>query len=84
MGDSLVVSPAAVALVAIPIEATWSYAVAGLVFATGLVAIFLRGEWRTETKLDKLILFGPALLCSAHCSLWHAEHFTLTGASPRS
>ncbi len=77
MGDSLVVSPAAVALVAIPIEVTWSYAVAGLVFATGLVAIFLRGEWRTETKLDKLILFGP-LFYAVPIAAFGTEHFTLT------
>ena len=77
VGDSLVVSPAAVALVAIPIEVTWSYAVAGLVFVTGLVAIFLRGEWRTEIKLDKLILFGP-LFYAVPIAAFGTEHFTVT------
>ena len=76
MGYSLVVSPAAVALVAIPMEVTWSYAVAGLVFVTGIVAIFLRGEWRTEPKLDKLILFGP-LFYAVPIAAFGTEHFTL-------
>lgn len=76
MGYSLVVSPAAVALVAIPMEVTWSYAVAGLVFLTGIVAIFLRGEWRTETRLDKLILFGP-LFYAVPIAAFGTEHFTL-------
>ncbi len=78
MGYSLMVSPGAAALVAIPMEVTWSYAVAGLVFATGLVALFLRGEWRTETKLDKLILFGP-LFYAVPIAAFGTEHFTVTG-----
>ncbi len=77
MGDSLVVSPAAVALVAIPMEVTWSYGVAALVFATGLVVIFLRGAWRAEPKLDKLILFGP-LFYAVPIAAFGTEHFTLT------
>jgi uncharacterized membrane protein YphA (DoxX/SURF4 family) len=76
VGDSLVVSPAAMALVAIPMEVTWSYAVAALVFATGLVVIVLRGEWRTEPKLDKLILFGP-LFYAVPIAAFGTEHFTL-------
>jgi uncharacterized membrane protein len=76
VGDSLVVSPAAVALVAIPMEVTWSYGVAALVFATGLVVIFLRGEWRTEPKLDKLIVFGP-LFYAVPIAAFGTEHFTL-------
>ena len=78
MGYSLAISPAAVALVAIPIEVTWSYAVAGLVFATGLVVIFLRRDWRTETKLDKLILFGP-LFYAVPIAAFGTEHFTVRG-----
>ena len=78
VGYSLVVSPAAVALVAIPIEVTWSYGVAGLVFAAGIVAIFLRREWRTERKLDKLILFGP-LFYAVPVAAFGTEHFTVTG-----
>ena len=77
MGYSLMVSPEAVALVSIPMEVTWSYAVAALVFATGLVVIFQRGEWRTERKLDKLILFGP-LFYAVPIAAFGTEHFTLT------
>jgi len=77
VGNSLMVSLAAVALVAIPIEVAWSYGVAGLVFATGLVAIFLRREWRTERKLDKLILFGP-LFYAVPIAAFGTEHFTVT------
>jgi uncharacterized membrane protein YphA (DoxX/SURF4 family) len=65
-------------LVAIPMEVTWSYAVAGLVLATGLVVIFLRGEWRTEPTLDKLILFGP-LFYAVPIAAFGTEHFTVTG-----
>jgi hypothetical protein len=75
VGYSLVVPPAAMALVAIPIQVTWSYGVGGVVFAIGLVAIFLRGEWRMEPKLDKLILFGP-LFYAVPIAAFGTEHFT--------
>jgi uncharacterized membrane protein len=71
------VSPSAMALIAIPIQVTWSYGVGGLVFAIGLVAIFLRGEWRTEPKLEKLILFGP-LFYAVPIAAFGTEHFTVT------
>jgi uncharacterized membrane protein YphA (DoxX/SURF4 family) len=77
VGYSLVVSPSAMAMVAIPIEVTWSYGVSGVVFAVGLVAIFLRGEWRTEQKLDKLILLGP-LFYAVPIAAFGTEHFTVT------
>lgn len=77
MGYSLVVSPVTIALIAIPIQATWSYSVGGVVFAIGLVAIFLRGEWRTEPRLDKLILFGP-LFYAVPIAAFGTEHFTVT------
>jgi uncharacterized membrane protein/uncharacterized membrane protein YphA (DoxX/SURF4 family) len=72
---NLVVSPAAMALIAIPIQVIWSYGVGGAVIAIGLVVIFLRGEWRTEPKLDKLILFGP-LFYAASIAAFGTEHFT--------
>jgi hypothetical protein len=75
VGYSLVVPPAAMAMVAIPVQVTWSYGVGGVVFAIGLVAIFLRGEWRTEPKLDKLILFGP-LFYAVPIAAFGTEHFT--------
>ena len=77
MGHSLVISPSAAALVAIPIEVTWSYALAALVFAVGLIAIFLRGEWRTEPILDKMMLFGP-LFYAVPIAAFSAEHFTIS------
>lgn len=77
MEYTLGVSPTAMALVAIPIQVTWSYGVAAVVFATGLVAIYLRGEWRTEPKLDKLILFGP-LFYAVPIAAFGTEHFTVT------
>ena len=77
VGYSLAISPAAVALVAIPMEVSWSYGVAAVVLATGLVVIFLRGEWRTEPKLEKLILFGP-LFYAVPIAAFGTEHFTLS------
>jgi uncharacterized membrane protein len=77
VGNSLVVSQAAMALVAIPMQVTWSYGVGGVVFAIGLVAIFLRDEWRMEPKLDKLILFGP-LFYAVPIAAFGTEHFTIT------
>jgi uncharacterized membrane protein YphA (DoxX/SURF4 family)/uncharacterized membrane protein len=71
------VSPSTLALLAIPIQVTWSYGVAAMVFAVGLVALFLRGEWRTEPKLDKLILFGP-LFYAVPIAAFGTEHFTVT------
>jgi uncharacterized membrane protein YphA (DoxX/SURF4 family) len=71
------VSPAAMALVAIPFQVTWSYGVSEVVFVIGLIAIFLRGEWRTEPKLDKLILFGP-LFYAVPIAAFGTEHFTVT------
>jgi uncharacterized membrane protein YphA (DoxX/SURF4 family) len=75
---SLVNSSAAVALLAIPSQVIWSYFVGGLVFATGLVAILLRGDWLRARGLDKLILFGP-LFYAAPVAAFGTEHFTLTG-----
>jgi uncharacterized membrane protein YphA (DoxX/SURF4 family) len=65
------------ALAAIPIEVTWSYAVAGVVLAAGLVAIFLRGEWRAAPKLEKLVLLGP-LFYALPVAAFGTEHFTVT------
>ena len=48
-----------------------------MVFATGLVVIFLRGDWQKARGLDKLILFGP-LFYAAPLAAFGTEHFTLT------
>jgi uncharacterized membrane protein YphA (DoxX/SURF4 family) len=70
-------SPEVVALLAIPSTVIWSYFAGGLVFAAGLVVIFLRGDWHKARGLDKLILFGP-LFYAAPLAAFGTEHFTLT------
>lgn len=64
------------ALVAIPVQVIWSYAAGGAVFAIGLIAIFLRGEWQKAPGLDRLILFGPVFY-AAPIAAFGAEHFTI-------
>lgn len=66
-------------LLAIPREVMWSYFVGGVVFAIGLAAIFLRGDWQKARRFDKLILFGP-LFYAAPLAAFGAEHFTQTKA----
>jgi uncharacterized membrane protein YphA (DoxX/SURF4 family) len=68
---------AAMALLAIPREVNWAYCAFGVVLATGLVAMFLRGDWQKARGLDKLILFGP-LFYAAPLAAFGTEHFTLT------
>jgi uncharacterized membrane protein YphA (DoxX/SURF4 family) len=77
VSDSLANSSAVMALVAIPSQVIWSYFVGGMVIATGLVVIFLRGDWQKARGLDKLILFGP-LFYAAPLAAFGTEHFTLT------
>jgi uncharacterized membrane protein len=55
----------------------WSYLAGGIVFAIGLAAIFLRGDWKKARGFDKLILFGP-LFYAAPLAAFGTEHFTLT------
>ena len=64
---------------AIPSEVIWSYSVAGVVFAVGLLTIFLRGDWQNARGFDKLILFGP-LFYAAPLAAFGTEHFTFTAA----
>ena len=68
-----------VALVAIPTEVICSYLVGGVVFAIGLILMFVRGQWQNARALDKLILFGP-LFYAAPVAAFGTEHFTLTQA----
>jgi len=68
---------AVVAPVAIPSTVIWSYSVGGVVFAIGLVTIFLRGDWQKARGFDKLILFGP-LFYVVPLAAFGTEHFTLT------
>jgi uncharacterized membrane protein len=67
------------ALLAIPSTVIWSYAVGGVVFAAGLLTIFLRGDWQKARGFDKLILFGP-LFYAAPIAAFGTEHFTVTDA----
>jgi uncharacterized membrane protein YphA (DoxX/SURF4 family) len=76
---SLANSSGVMALLTIPREVIWSYSVAGVVFATGLAVIFLRGDWQKARGMDKVILFGP-IFYAAPLAAFGTEHFTLTGA----
>jgi uncharacterized membrane protein YphA (DoxX/SURF4 family)/uncharacterized membrane protein len=69
--------PAITALVAFPSPVAWSYFSFGVVAATGLAAIFGRGEWQKARGFDKLILFGP-ILYAAPVAAFGTEHFTVT------
>jgi uncharacterized membrane protein YphA (DoxX/SURF4 family)/uncharacterized membrane protein len=77
MSGSFLDSPAVLVLVAIPSTVIWSYSVGGVVFAIGLVMIFLRGDWQKARGFDKLILFGP-IFYAAPLAAFGTEHFTLT------
>ena len=79
MSGILLNSSTVMAVIAIPSTVIWSYFVFGVVFAIGLVAIFVRGDWQKARGLDKLILFGP-LFYAAPLAAFGAEHFTLTAA----
>ncbi|HEX4075184.1 MAG TPA: hypothetical protein VHX49_07280, partial [Candidatus Acidoferrales bacterium] len=72
-------SRAAMVILAIPSEVIWSYSVGGVVFAIGLAALFLRGDWQKAQGLDKLVLFGP-LFYAAPLAAFGTEHFTLNQA----
>jgi len=79
VSDGLMHSCAVLIRVAIPREVIWSYFSSGVVFATGLAAIFLRGDWQKARGFDKLILFGPVFY-AAPLAAFGTEHFTLTVA----
>ena len=72
-------SLAAPALTAIPSTVIWSYSVGAIIFAIGLITIFVRGYWQNAQGLEKLILFGP-LFYATPIAAFGTEHFTLTTA----
>jgi len=74
---SLANSPAVMAFLAIPGTVKWSYSVGGVIFAIGLITIFLRGDWQKSRGFDKLILWGP-LFYAVPIAAFGTEHFTLT------
>ena len=75
--NGILLNSSAVILLAIPGVVIWSYSVGGAIFAIGLLAIFLRGDWQKARGFDKLILFGP-LFYAAPLAAFGTEHFTLT------
>jgi uncharacterized membrane protein YphA (DoxX/SURF4 family) len=79
VSGSLVNGSAVMALAAIPSEVIWSYFSGGMVLVVGLVAMFLRGDWKQARGFDKLILLGP-LLYAAPIAAFGTEHFTVTAA----
>lgn len=76
MNGNLVNASAVLAL-AIPSTVIWSFLVGSVIFAIGLVGMFLRGDWHKARGFDKLILFGP-LFYAAPVAGFGTEHFTLT------
>ena len=77
MSGNFETASAVMVLLAIPSEVIWAYFAGGVVFAIGLGAMFLRGDWQKARGLDKLILFGP-LFYAAPVAAFGTEHFTLT------
>ncbi len=75
--NSVHTSAIVVALLAIPSDVIWAYLVGGVVFATGLATIVLRGEWHKARGWDKLMLFGPVCY-AAPIAAFGTEHFTET------
>lgn len=61
----------------IPSEVIWSYLAFAVVFAIGLVMIFVRGDLQKARGFDKVIPFGP-LFYAAPLAAFGTEHFTLT------
>ena len=76
MSGSLVNS-AVMALLVIPSVVKWSYFSFAVVFAIGLLTIFLRGYWQKARGIDKLVLLGP-IFYAAPLAGFGTEHFTLT------
>lgn len=68
-------APAVMVLVAIPSDVIWSYCVGGAIFAIGLAAMFVSGDWQKARGLDKLVLFGP-IFYAAPLAAFGTEHFT--------
>ena len=79
VSGSVVNLSAVIPLLAVPSQVICSYLGGGVVFATGVVTIFLRGDWRKARGFDKLILLGP-LFYAAPLAAFGTEHFTVTEA----
>jgi uncharacterized membrane protein YphA (DoxX/SURF4 family) len=68
-------SAAMLAAVVIPSDVIWCYTTFTLVCIAGIATIFLRGDWRKASGLEKLILFGP-IFYAAPLGAFGTEHFT--------
>jgi uncharacterized membrane protein len=55
----------------------WAYSAFAVILATGLVAMFVRGDWQRSRGYERLILLGP-LFYAAPLAGFGTEHFTLT------
>ncbi|HKS80018.1 MAG TPA: hypothetical protein VJR23_00805 [Candidatus Acidoferrales bacterium] len=66
------------AVVAIPREVIWPYAVSALVILAGVGAIALRGEWSKARGIEKLILLGP-IFYAAPVAAFGTEHYVISG-----
>lgn len=77
MSDSLVNFSTCTVLLKIPGTVIWSYFSFTVIFAIGLIVIFIRGDWQKSRGFDKMILFGP-LFYAAPLAAFGTEHFTLT------
>jgi len=77
VSGSFVNASAVMAVAATPSEVIWSYFVFAMIFAIGLVTMFVRGDWQKARGLDRLIVFGP-LFYAAPLAAFGTEHFTLT------
>ena len=76
MIPSLVDASAVIAVLAIPANVIWAYVAFGVVFAIGVAAIFVRGDWQKARGIERLILFGPVFY-AAPLAAFGTEHFTV-------
>ena len=76
MIPSLVDASAVIAVLAIPANVIWAYVAFGVVFAIGVAAILVRGDWQKARGIERLILFGPVFY-AAPLAAFGTEHFTV-------
>ena len=79
LSSSLLSSSAILGLLTIPGDVIWSYSVAGVVLAIGLIVTLLRDDWARARGWDKLILLGPPFY-AAPLAAFGTEHFTRADA----
>lgn len=72
----MALSATLLALVAIPHEVIWCYAVSAAVWVIGLCVIFIGGYWAKARGLEKLIIFGP-LFYAVPIAAFGTEHYMI-------